>query len=272
MKKTLSRIVKRIAIEDRNKKKRFMPMLAKTYTSGYNNMNYDARSNGEYYILDSLLDCNLKTMFDVGANVGDWTTYVYNNYKKANIFSFEIVPSTFNLLKHNICKISVDNRVKLFDFGLSDVSGSFELDYYGEGSGINTIITNSKVNDCIPTKLKVKARDGQTFFDENNIETIDFLKIDTEGSEHLVLKGFNGLLKTKRINVIQFEYGLINIDTKFLLKDYYQLLGENYRIGKLYPKGVDFCDYRYSDEDFIGPNYIAVLKEETKLIEAIAIK
>ena len=59
--------------------------------------------------------------------------------------------------------------------------------------------------------------------------------------------------------MIQFEYGYVNIVAKFLLYDFYKLLeGYGMKIGKIYPDFVDFRDYRYQDEDFIGPNYLAV--------------
>ena len=38
--------------------------------------------------------------------------------------------------------------------------------------------------------------------------TSGLLKIDTEGAEHLVLKGFSDLLSKQSIRLIQFEYGL----------------------------------------------------------------
>jgi hypothetical protein len=48
---------------------------------------------------------------------------------------------------------------------------------------------------------------------------IDLLKLDTEGAEHLVLRGFDGALARGRIAAVQFEYGRVNAVTGFLLRD-----------------------------------------------------
>ena len=90
-------------------------------------------------------------------------------------------------------------------------------------------------------------------------------KIDVEGGEHLVLKGFDDY---DNITVIQFEYGLHNIYSRFLLRDFYELLSD-FEIGKLYPNGVDFRPYHASDEDFLGPNYVAVNRRASDLLRLL---
>ena len=88
--------------------------------------------------------------------------------------------------------------------------------------------------------------------------------------EDRVLKGFGELLERGAIRVIQFEYGRVNIESHFLLKDFYKLLsGFGYVLGKIYPTEVLFKDYEYTDEDFLGPNYLAVLRTETALIQRL---
>jgi hypothetical protein len=37
-------------------------------------------------------------------------------------------------------------------------------------------------------------------------------------------------------------------------------------VGKVYPTYVDFRSYRLTDEDFRGPNYLAVRRERNDLI------
>ena len=101
---------------------------------------------------------------------------------------------------------------------------------------------------------------GDDFCCENGIEHIDFLKMDVEGAEFKVLAGLDRMLSDQRVDIIQFEYGLKSVVTRFLLKDYYELFtSRGYVVGKLYPNGVYFKDYHVTDEDFMGPNYVAVL-------------
>ena len=96
---------------------------------------------------------------------------------------------------------------------------------------------------------------------------MDFLKLDVEGAEHLVLQGLDESLQNGRIRFVQFEYGRVNILTHFLLRDFYQLFrGYGYAVGKIYPDYVEFRDYDLRDEDFLGPNYLACRVEDEALV------
>ena len=79
------------------------------------------------------------------------------------------------------------------------------------------------------------------------------------------------MLSRDGIDVIQFEYSRLNIVRKFLLKDFYELLGESrYAIGKLFPNHVAFKPYDLLDETFMGPNFVAVRRGRLDLIERLS--
>ena len=140
---------------------------------------------------------------------------------------------------------------------------------YGKGSGLNSLHDYSHSGESVWKECPIHK--GGDYVQEKGIETIDFLKIDTEGSENLVLEGFIDILKKGEVKVIQFEYGYINIISKFLLYDFYQFFNElRYTIGKVYPKRVEFKEYNLKDENFLGPNYVAVKSSETDIIESLA--
>ena len=68
-----------------------------------------------------------------------------------------------------------------------------------------------------------------------------------------------------------FQDPPLNIESKFLLYDYHEFFKtRGYILGKVYPGYVEFREYDMSsDEDFIGPNYVAVnadLKEKIHLL------
>jgi hypothetical protein len=82
--------------------------------------------------------------------------------------------------------------------------------------------------------------------------------------------GFEEHIKAKKIKMVQFEYGYINITTRKLLIDFYDFFEKHgYTLGKIYPKTVEFKDYHYKLEDFLGPNIIAVSNNETELINLL---
>jgi hypothetical protein len=51
-------------------------------------------NNGEYYVLDKLSNTTIDTVFDVGANNGDYTNACLSRFKNAKIHAFEIAPPT----------------------------------------------------------------------------------------------------------------------------------------------------------------------------------
>jgi hypothetical protein len=106
---------------------------------------------------------------------------------------------------------------------------------------------------------------------DHKINRIDFIKIDVEGAEHKVILGFGDLVSNRSVKIIQFEYGMANIYTKFLLRDYYHLLGERYVVGRLCPNGVDFKDYDPLEENFRSPNFVAVERGQQALLDHIGL-
>ena len=120
--------------------------------------------------------------------------------------------------------------------------------------------------------VSVKIVTGDEFLkNKYGFSRISLLKIDTEGYESEVLKGFREIIS--RINVIQFEYGKANLFAKYFLKDYFNDYSNEYYIGKLYPNGVDFYEkYHWDLDDLIGPNFIMVKRSRKDLYNLLSIK
>ena len=246
--------------------KSFALFCKNVYKEGYENWNYDFNKNGEFRVLKKLQAFDIKTILDVGANVGDWSSFALDLYIDAKIHAFEIVPQTFEILKSNISE--KQDRITLNNLGLSDSKQTIDIKYAPQSNGQSSMFTFLDENQYEIVACQVIA--GDTYIEENNIEQVNLLKIDTEGAEHLVLKGFEKTLSAQKIDVIQFEYGRVNILSKFLLYDFYNFFEEQgYKVGKIYPNYVDFKAYDFEDENFIGPNYVAIKASRTDIIEAL---
>ena len=74
-------------------------------------------------------------------------------------------------------------------------------------------------------KTLLQIKKGSDYVRDKHIQTIDFLKMDTEGYELHVLKGFGDFLPN--IRIIQFEYGGTNIDNDTKLLDMVQYLEQH---------------------------------------------
>lgn len=238
---------------------------------GYENHSYDFTSNGEARVLDLVGRVGRpRCVFDVGANIGDWATLAAQTFPGASIHAFEIVPETAAVLQ---ARVGNDHDITLNAIGLSDREGC-ETVHISEGqSPIATCVPNfaDDFHHITTAPIEVRTTTGGSYCSRHGITSIDFLKIDVEGFEDRVLAGFGPMLETGAVRVVQFEYGWVNIASRFLLEDFYDLLVPlGYAIGKIYPTYVDFRPYRHRHEDFLGPNFLAVLESEVELMDALS--
>ncbi len=143
------------------------------------------------------------------------------------------------------------------------------MKYYPESTELSSTVNFPHIADHVIATAEVVT--GDSYVKEHGIEHIDFAKIDVEGSENQVLAGFLQIIKRKDIDIIQFEYGLANVLTRFLLFDFFAFfIPMGYVMGKIYPNYVEFKDFELTDENFLGPNYLAVRGDRRDLIEILS--
>lgn len=145
---------------------------------------------------------NLKSrsvFFDVGANVGLYSLMVANNFIDMDIYSFEPLPETMKELRENLKENNLHgNSIHLIQSAISNYDGFVNITSDLHSS--NYITTpDSKINH-----LSVPCTTIDIFVKNNNIKKLDFIKIDVEGKEDLVLEGaMDSLRKFKPILLIE---------------------------------------------------------------------
>ena len=243
-----------------------MRRVARSYLDLDGNRNYSAATNGEERVLARIAYAGCTCVFDVGANVGEWSLRARRLAPAATVHAFEIVPDTAAFLAR---ATAGDSRIRTNACGLAREEGEIEVRYYptfSEVSGVTAAID-------LPFEVRLcNVTTGDAYCDRREIERIDFLKLDVEGAEDSVLYGFEGMFAAGAVDAVQFEYGLPNIESHFLLRDFHAFFGEyGFVVGKIYPNHVDFRPYDSSlDEDFRGPNYVAVRSERADVIAALS--
>jgi FkbM family methyltransferase len=221
--------------------------------------------HGETQMMERLRSIQLRNIFDVGCNIGAWTQMARQHHPEAHIHMFELVPQTFQKMLRNV---QLDGRMYPNSFGLSDKPGEITIKYVPENDRVSTAVLSLLHDNSVIVPALVSS--GEVYCKQWGIGYIDFLKLDTEGNEFPTLKGFMSLLQEGRIGCVQFEYGFINVLTKNLLIDFNNLLRPlGYHMGLLTPEGVKFKDYHLFDENFIGPDYVAVHESRQDIIDAI---
>jgi FkbM family methyltransferase len=139
---------------------------------------------------------------DVGANIGIFTRWAYQE-GASKVISFEPDRRYFKLLKLNS-----DPRTILFNAAVSDSIGTITLHESEHLGGSNVFfVPGSTIG------YEVRAYTLNHLFESGLVDKIDFLKIDTEGSEINILKGISdeNLMKVKNI-AMEYHNSQFNYD------------------------------------------------------------
>ncbi len=242
--------------------------IAAFVESAYSNEGSSFHTNGEQVLLRKLDALRCRTVFDVGANFGDWSEEVLEIWPECRLHSFEVAPNTFQGLVERISKSAHKDRAKLNCLGLSDFAGTMRMFYFPDHPELTCDLPRHGEYQAVPFDAQLAT--GDQYCAVNNVDSIDFLKIDVEGAELKVLEGFKSKLADQKVTCIQFEYGAFATQTKFLLGDFYKLLESNYNIGKIYPNYVEFRPYDWTLESFQFSNYCCVAKSRPDIQSILA--
>ena len=143
---------------------------------------------------------NFEVMVDVGANVGLITVPMAEKFQK--ILSFECVPETYECLEYNTSKLS---NVECFNFAVSNNNEKVKVAIpKSEGvvysSGWASI--SKERQNVFPEKDLIEV--SSVTIDSFNLNRLDFLKIDVEQAEMMVIQGAVETIKRCK-PVIEFE-------------------------------------------------------------------
>ena len=178
-------------------------LILNKQTTGNLYNNCYSKTNGEYDLFVRIKD-NINIIFDVGCRTD-------SDFLKFNGICHYFDPredfiNTISSMKNN-------NKTSFFNkFGLGE--NNTTLYYYPKYQSFYNRITSCKIDDD-ENKILLNIKKAKDYIVEKNIEHIDFVKIDTEGFELSVLKGFEDCLKN--VKIIQFEYGGTFLDNNIKL-------------------------------------------------------
>jgi len=225
----------------------------------------DYRNSGEAKLL-KFISKNYKVnsemiVVDCGANVGNYVKAIKQQItKKTKIFALEPVKDTFEKLRFNTrelknivyCNYGLGKKSEILDIYKSKVDNR-------HASLFKRDMSHWKEDMNLEVIEKVKVVTLHDFFEEQNIDNIHFLKIDAEGNEYAILSGSKELIENQKVNIIQFEFGVCNVDSKVFFKDFYFLFKNKYSLFRILNHGLyKIKKYDERHENFLTTNYLAV--------------
>lgn len=179
-----------------------MAKACRTYLNAFDNLDYDAETNGELALVDRLGFAAGSTVFDVGANVGLWTAAVRSRFPLCAVHAIEIDPVVAGPLSVRFGGVA---KVTVAAQGLSVVAGAVVLRRRGRSSTATSIINASEMNRDAET-IDVRVVTGDEYLEASGVERLAFVKVDTEGNDMNVVRGFSAALGAGRIDALQFEH------------------------------------------------------------------
>ncbi|MCO6512360.1 MAG: FkbM family methyltransferase [Aridibacter famidurans] len=196
-------------------------------------------------------------VFDVGAHTGEYTSRLLDTFgDRATIFAFEPSSELFAELSNRLD----DGRCRLFNTGFGEEKSVAEL--YSSARHIPTMLKDAHIlsDEKVISTEQVKIEAIDEFCKRHELDQIHFLKVDVEGFELSVLKGASTMIAEKRIDFIQFEFGLFCVASRTYMRDFFDLLSPEYRIFRVLRRGVyELKKYETRLERFDSvANYLAV--------------
>ena len=155
---------------------------------------------------------NIDTLFDVGANVGQYGKHIRQLGYDQKIVSFEPLQSAFQILQKVSSK---DDKWVINNYALGNIAGKsiINVSENSVSSSILNMMTQhleSAPNSKYVSQQEIEVRTLDSIFDTFfNSDSNVMLKIDTQGYEKKVIDGSESSLKN--IKIIQLEMSLVSL-------------------------------------------------------------
>jgi FkbM family methyltransferase len=163
-------------------------------------------------------------IFDIGANVGYYSLIAATQLPKGRIFAFEPITKTYNRAKKNI-ELNKFTNIELNQLAMSATNGQLSLNI---GNVHNWGMSSINTHDHLSGETQVvTCKTVDSFIRDKNLQELNLVKIDVEGSEMEVLKGMQTTLQTLKPTLLVEVLNETLKKTGFSALDVYSYLWDN---------------------------------------------
>ncbi len=170
-------------------------------------------------------DLEIKTIIDVGANVGQFANQVREVMPDVTIYSFEPVVQCFKELKSNM---KGDANFKAFNCALRDEEKETQI-YVNEYSPSSSLLHTTKIHETVfpfttrsqLEKITINTLDGMAPHVE--LEENLLIKLDVQGYEDKVILGGLKTIQKAKVLLIESSFEVL-YEKQYLFDDLYEML------------------------------------------------
>lgn len=180
---------------------------------------------------------NKKIIFwDIGANIGLYSIYAAIKWKNIDIHSFEPSSSNLRILSRNVSVNDLHNKIFINPIALNDDNqNKFQLmneTTFLEGSALHSFgselnFEGKKID--AKNRYKIIGLSMNDYIKYLNQQTPNYIKIDVDGIEHLILNGGKKILQSDTLKEICIELNenyieQTNLSIKILTENNFKFL------------------------------------------------
>jgi len=223
----------------------------------------DPHKNGQY-ALATRIASHCHSFIEVGAKKGAWAGFFLEKSGSAgpNGLLFEPYEESADVLN---AAYGDSLQVEVVQAAVGHAVG--EADFFGKPGGRMSLSLFDLFGDARSEQKRypVTTLDEETY--QRGWEQVDFVKINAEGSDGLVLQGANRLIAENSIGMLQFEYGPRWAKAnKTLCAAIDFLKARGYETYILHPDGLYAFDYETFGDFFCHSYFVALLPEKEALL------
>ena len=148
-----------------------------------------------------ITELDVRTVFDVGANIGKKARHYRKLFPEARIYCFEPVPATFEKL--NRWARQQGGAVEAFNMALGSQPGTTHIHWNQLHSGGSTVLSPLADREHEYVSLPVRMETLDSMARQLDVEDEIFVKIDVEGFDMEVIRGGMNLLARASAVIIE---------------------------------------------------------------------
>lgn len=173
---------------------------------GFNITRYNKQVENAKY--DWIKKYNIKTIIDIGANIGSFTIFINKIFPDATIYAFEPLKDCYEKITLNEKNIKT---LKTFNLALGDKKESINIKRSSFAPSSSILVMGETHKNAFPYTTataieKIEVDTVDNVLESENLENEILVKIDVQGFEKNVLLGAKNTLSNIKIIIVELSF------------------------------------------------------------------